>query len=286
MLSDDATSVPTGLVSTRWLADHLGAPDLKLADATWYLPTLERDARAEYARAHIPGAVYFDIDEIADEQSALPHMLPSAAKFSSRMRRLGLGDGTRIVVYDNNRYSASARAWWMLRVFGHPEVAVLDGGLAKWLAEGRPVDDRPVVPREAHFTARQNHLLVRDLEQIRANLVARREQLVDARSGGRFAGTEPEPRAGLRGGHIPQSLNLPHLDLIAGDGTLLPAEPLRRRFAALGVDQRRPIVTTCGSGVTACTIALALYQLGVADVAVYDGSWSEWGARSDTPIES
>jgi thiosulfate/3-mercaptopyruvate sulfurtransferase len=213
-------------------------------------------------------------------------MLPSPVKFSSRMRKLGLGDGTRIVVYDNNRYSASARAWWMLRLFGHPDVAVLDGGLAKWRAEGRPVDDRPVVPREAHFTARQNNLLVRDLEQLRSNLVGRREQVIDARPAGRFAGTEPEPRPGLRGGHIPQSLNLPHLDLIAADGTLLPAAELRRRFAALGIDQRRPIVTTCGSGVTACTVALALHQLGAPDVAVYDGSWSEWGGRGDTPIET
>jgi len=276
----------TGLVSTQWLAEHRDAPDLKVVDATWFLPTLQRDAKAEYARAHIPGAVHFDIDDIADEHSPLPHMLPSAAKFSSRMRKLGLGDGTRIVVYDNNRYSASARAWWMLRLFGHPEVAVLDGGLAKWLAEGRPVDDRPVIPREAHFTARQNNLLLRDLEQIRANLVARREQVVDARPGGRFAGSEPEPRAGLRGGHIPQSLNLPHLDLVAGDGTLLPAAELRARFEAQGIDPRRPIVTTCGSGVTACTVALALHQLGAAEGAVYDGSWSEWGGRRDTPVES
>jgi len=276
----------TGLVSTQWLAEHRDAPDVKVVDATWFLPTLERDARAEYAQTHIPGAVYFDIDDIADDQSALPHMLPSPVKFSSRMRKLGLGDGTRIVVYDNNRYSASARAWWMLRLFGHPDVAVLDGGLAKWRAEGRPVDDRPVVPREAHFTARQNNLLVRDLEQIRSNLVARREQVIDARSTGRFTGTEPEPRPGLRGGHIPQSLSLPYLDLIAADGTLLPPAELRQRFAALGIDQRRPIVTTCGSGVTACTVALALHQLGAPDVAVYDGSWSEWGGRSDTPIES
>jgi thiosulfate/3-mercaptopyruvate sulfurtransferase len=276
----------TGLVSTQWLAEHRDAPDVKVVDATWFLPTLERDARAEYAQAHIPGAVYFDIDDIADDQSALPHMLPSPVKFSSRMRKLGLGDGTRIVVYDNNRYSASARAWWMLRVFGHPDVAVLDGGLAKWQAEGRPVDDRLVVPRETHFTARQNNLMVRDLEQIRSNLVARREQVIDARSTGRFTGSEPEPRLGLRGGHIPQSLNLPYLDLIAADGTLLPTAELRRRFAALGIDQRRPIVTTCGSGVTACTVALALHQLGAPDVAVYDGSWSEWGGRSDTPIET
>jgi thiosulfate/3-mercaptopyruvate sulfurtransferase len=277
---------PTGLVSTAWLAEHLHAPDLKVVDATWYLPTLQRDARAEHAAAHVPGAVYFDIDDIADEQSPLPHMLPSPAKFSSRVRKLGLGDGTRIVVYDANRYSASARVWWMFRVFGHSDIAVLDGGLVKWRAEGRPLDDRPVVPREAHFSARQNHLLVRELEQIRANLVERREQLVDARPAGRFRGTEPEPRPGLRGGHIPQSLNLPHLDLLAADGTLRPPAELRARFDAIGLELGRPIVTSCGSGVTACTVALALHQLGLPDVAVYDGSWSEWGGRGDTPVES
>jgi thiosulfate/3-mercaptopyruvate sulfurtransferase len=276
----------TGLVSTEWLAGHLDAPDLKVVDATWYLPTLARDARAEYAAAHIPGAVHFDIDDIADQDSALPHMLPGPAKFSSRVRRLGLGDGTRIVIYDANRYSASARAWWMFRVFGHPDVAVLDGGLAKWRAEGRPLDDRPVAPREAHFTARQNHLLLRELEQVRANLVGRREQLVDARSAGRFQGAEPEPRAGLRAGHIPQSLNLPFLDLVAADGTLRPPAELRQRFDAIGLELDRPIVTTCGSGVTACTVALALHRLGAGEVAVYDGSWSEWGARGDTPVES
>lgn len=274
------------LVSTEWLAARLTAPDLKVADATWFLPTVGRDARAEYEQAHIPGAVFFDIDEIADEASPLPHMLPDAVKFSSRMRRLGLGDGTRVVLYDNNKYSASARAWWMLRLFGHPEVAVLDGGLAKWRAEGRPVTDEPVVPKDAHFTPRQNNLLLRDLEQMRANLLSRREQVVDARSRGRFAATEPEPRAGLRGGHIPGSVCLPHLELIATDGTLLPESELRRRFAAAGVDINRPVVTSCGSGVTASTLALALYMLGREDVAVYDGSWSEWGGRSDTPVET
>jgi thiosulfate/3-mercaptopyruvate sulfurtransferase len=274
------------LVATAWLAAHLDAPDVKVADATWFLPTLGRDARQEYAEAHIPGAVFFDIDDIADAASPLPHMLPDAAKFSSRMRRLGLGDGTRIVLYDNNKYSASARAWWTLRLFDHPEVAVLDGGLAKWRAEGRPVTDEPVTPKEAHFTARQNNLLVRDLEQMRANVLSRREQVVDARSRGRFAGIEPEPRAGLRGGHIPGSVCLPHLELIATDGTLLPEPELRRRFAAAGVDANRPVVTSCGSGVTASTLALALYRLGRDDVAVYDGSWSEWGGRSDTPVET
>ena len=276
----------SALVDTAWLAAHLDAPDVKVADATWFLPTMRRDARKEYAEAHIPGAVFFDIDDIADDASPLPHMLPDPVKFSSRMRRLGLGDGTRIVLYDNNSYSASARAWWMLRLFGHPDVAVLDGGLAKWRAEGRRVTDEPVTPKAAHFTARQNNLLVRELEQMRANLMSRREQVVDVRSRGRFAGTEPEPRAGLRSGHIPGSVSMPHLELIGGDGTLLPEPELRRRLTAARVDLTRPLVTTCGSGVTASTVALALYQLGRDDVAVYDGSWSEWGGRDDTPVET
>jgi thiosulfate/3-mercaptopyruvate sulfurtransferase len=274
------------LIDTAALAAQLGAPDLKVVDATWFLPTIARDARREYAEAHLPGTVYFDIDEVADDAGPLPHMLPDPVKFSSRARRLGLGDGTRIVVYDNNKYSASARVWWMFRVFGHPDVAVLDGGLAKWRAEGRPLSDEAVIPREAHFTARQNHLLVRELEQMRANVLSRREQIIDARSPGRFAGTEPEPRQGLRSGHIPGSLSLPHLELIGADGTLLPEDELRARFAAAGVDLDRPIATTCGSGVTAGTLALALYQLGRDNVAVYDGSWSEWGARSDTPVDT
>jgi thiosulfate/3-mercaptopyruvate sulfurtransferase len=273
------------LVSTEWLAERLGAPDIKLADATWFLPPMGRDARQEYARAHIPGAVYFDIDDIADSDNPLPHMLPDAAKFASRARQLGLGDGVRIVLYDNNRYSASARAWWMFRAFGHGDVAVLDGGLGKWQAEGLPVDDAVVTPRESHFTARQNHLLIRDLEQMRANLVSRLELVIDARAAGRFAGTDPEPRAGLRSGHIPGSVCVPYLELIGADGTLASQDVLRRRFAAAGIDQR-PITTTCGSGVTACTLALALYDIGIPEVAVYDGSWTEWGSRTDTPVET
>jgi thiosulfate/3-mercaptopyruvate sulfurtransferase len=274
------------LVSTSWLAEHLNAPDVRVVDATYTLPTMNRNPRAEYKEAHIPGAVFFDIDDVADETSDLPHMVPDAAKFSSRVRKLGLGDGVRIVCYDNNRFSASARAWWMFRMFGHDDVVVLDGGLGKWRADGHPVDDHPVTPTERHFTARQNNLLYRDLDQIRAHVVNPTEQLVDARSAGRFRGEEVEPRPGMRAGHIPHSLNLPHGDLIAPDGTFLPTEVLQQRFAEAGVDPRKPIATTCGSGVTACTLALALYQLGVPDVAVYDGSWTEWGGRADTPIET
>lgn len=278
------SSEQNALVTTAWLAEHLNAPDIRVVDATYTLPTLNRNPRAEYDEAHIPGAVFFDIDNVADEKNELPHMVPDAAKFSSRVRKLGLGDGVRIVCYDNNRFSASARAWWMFRMFGHDDVVVLDGGFGKWRAEGHPVNDHAVTPSERHFTARQNNLLYRDLDQIRAHVVNPTEQLVDARSAGRFRGEEVEPRPGMRAGHIPHSLNVPHGDLIAPDGTFLPTDVLQRRFAEAGVDPRRPIATTCGSGVTACTLALALYQLGMPDVAVYDGSWTEWGGRPDTPI--
>ena len=277
-------AAPEALVSTEWLAEHLGSPDVRVVDATWHLPNQGRDARAEYAAAHIPGAVYFDIDDISDESSSLPHMLPSPAKFSSRVRKLGLGDGVRIVVYDANRFMASARVWWMFRLFGHDDVAVLDGGLAKWQAEGRPVDDQPVRPVERHFTARMNNMLVRDLEQMRANLARPTEQVVDVRSAGRFDATEPEPRPGLRSGHIPGSINLPFGELVAADATLKPQAVLRERMAQAAIDLDRPIVTSCGSGVSAAVLSLALFTLGCPGAAVYDGSWSEWGSRTDTPI--
>lgn len=281
-----ASIEPNALITTSWLAEHLNAPDIRVVDATYTLSTLNRNPRAEYDDAHIPGAVFFDIDDVADEANDLPHMVPDAAKFSSRVRKLGLGDGVRIVVYDNNRFSASARVWWMFRLFGHDDVVVLDGGLGKWRADGHPVDDHPVTPTERHFTARQNNLLYRDIDQIRDHVVNPSEQLIDARSAGRFRGEEAEPRPGQRAGHIPHSLNLPFTDLIAPDGTFLPTEALRQRFGEAKVDPKKPIATTCGSGVTACTLALALYQLGVSDVAIYDGSWTEWGGRADTPIES
>lgn len=276
---------PEALVSTDWLARHLDAPDVRVVDCTYILPPTTRDARREYEERHIPGAVFFDIDDIADSDSPLPHMLPSAEKFSSRVRKLGLGDGSRIVVYDTHGLMSAARAWWMFRVFGHGDVAVLDGGLPKWLKEGRPVEDTPPMPRDRHFTARMNRFLVRDLDQVRAALDRKREQVVDARSAGRFRGVDPEPRPGLRGGHMPGALNVPYTSLLDPETkTFLPAEELARVFRRAGVDLRRPIVTSCGSGVTACVVALGLYLLGRDDVAVYDGSWTEWGGRADTPV--
>lgn len=278
---------PDALVSTEWLAERLNAPDVRIVDASWYMAAQKRDPKAEYSAEHIPGAVFFDIDDIADSASALPHMLPSPEKFSSRVRKLGLGDGSRIVLYDGSgQMIASARAWWMFRAFGHQDVAILEGGLPKWKKEGRPVEDLPPMPRERHFTARFDSTLVRDVEQMKANVGSRREQVLDARSQGRFRGTEPEPRAGLRGGRIPGSLNLPYGVLFNPDGTLLSAEALKAKFRAAGIDLGKPVAATCGSGVSACVLAFALHLLGHRQVAVYDGSWTEWGGRNDTPVET
>ena len=276
---------PDALVSTEWLAAHLDAPDLRIVDGTFTLPGVKPTGRELYDARHIPGAVFFDIDDIADEHNPLPHMLPSPEKFSARMRKLGLGDGHKIVVYDSAGLSSAGRPWWMLRVFGHRDVAILDGGLPKWQAEGRPVTDDVPILRERHFTARLNTLLVRDKGQLLDNLNSGREQVVDARSRGRFEGTAKEPRAGLRSGHIPGSLNLPYDELTdAKTRTLLPAEVLAERFAAAGLERDKPVVTSCGSGVTACALAFGLHLLGWPEAAVYDGSWSEWGLPGDTPV--
>ena len=277
----------SALVSTRWLEDHLASPDVRIVDATYFLPHHERDPRAEFEQRHIPGAVFFDIDEIADDATDLPHMVPSAPKFSARVKKLGLGDGARIVCYDANNFCASARAWWMFRLFGARDVAVLDGGLEKWRAEGRPLEDLPRRPTERHFTPRQNNFLFRNLEQVRRNITTKEEQVVDARPEGRFYGREPEPRPNMRPGHIPGSLNLPHTAVLDADtNTMLSPQRLRPVFAEAGVAPATPVVSTCGSGVSAAVINLALYELGREDAAVYDGSWAEWGGRNDTPVET
>jgi thiosulfate/3-mercaptopyruvate sulfurtransferase len=278
---------PDALVSTDWLAGHLEAPDVRVVDGSYHLPWAKRDARAEYAEQHIPGAIFFDVDEFSDTANPLPHMLPSAEVFAAKVRKLGLGDGNRIVVYDSSGVGTAARVWWTFRVFGHSEVAVLDGGLPKWLKEGRPVESALPVPRERHFTARLIHARLRDIDQMRLNIESGREQVLDARTAGRFEGREPEPWPGRRGGHIPGSLSLPYNSLIdPATGTVKPAEELKRLFDGAGVDMSRPVVTSCGSGITAAILSLGLYLIGHKDVSLYDGSWSEWGGRSDTPVET
>ncbi len=273
------------LVSTEWLAAHLNDADLRVVDATWYLPHLKRDPRAEHLAAHIPGAVFFDIDEVKDPGNPLPHMLPAAPDFARAVGALGIGDGDRVVVYGGRFGIAAARVWWTFRVFGYERVAVLDGGLARWRAQGHPVEQGPVSPALRHFTARLRPELVRDLAGMRGNLESRREQVVDARSSGRFLGTEPELRPGLRGGHIPGSRSLPYDRLFrADDGTMLDPAALGQAFADAGVAVDKPVVTTCGSGVSAAVLALGLYRLGRRDAPVYDGSWTEWGGRADTPV--
>jgi len=273
----------TPLVSTAWLADHIEAPDIRVADASWYLPQAGRDAKAEYRAVHIPRAVFFDIDDLSDEASELPHMLPSAIKFGSRMRRMGLGDGHLIVVYDGAGIYSSPRAWWMLRAMGHEEVVVLDGGLPKWRRESRPLEDLVPNPVRRHFTPRPNRELARDFAQMLANLESRREQVVDARGAARFFGREEEPRAGVKPGHSAGSANIPYSELVAADGTLKPKPALAEIFREHGIDPAEPVVTTCGSGITAAIDLLALTVVGAKDAALYDGSWAEWGARDDAP---
>ncbi len=281
------TATTDAVVSTDWLADHLSAPDVRVVDATLSLPNEDWTAWTRFEAEHIPGAVFFDIDDIADSDSTLPHMLPAPEKFSSRVRRLGLGDGTRIVVYDQQGLRSAARVWWSFRLFGHDDVAVLDGGLPKWLAEGRPLAQGPIYPGERHFSARMNTLMVRDKEQMLANLRNGREQVLDARSRGRFQGTEPEIWPGRRGGHIPGSRSLPFTELLRSDNqTLRSPDELRRCFEAAGIDMKRPVVTTCGSGITAAVLALGLHVAGHKEVAIYDGSWAEWGLPGDTPVEN
>ncbi|MGH1417380.1 MAG: 3-mercaptopyruvate sulfurtransferase [Hyphomicrobiaceae bacterium] len=274
------------IVETDWLANHLQAPDIVIFDGSWYMPGSERDPKAEYLENHIPGALFFDIDDLVDDQSDLPHMLPSTVKFASRMKKLGVGDGARIVVYDTDGLFSAARVWWTFRAMGHDEVAVLNGGLKKWIAEDRQVDDGPAPPRtERHYTPRLNAELIRDIDDIRG-MIGRENthQIVDARPAGRFAGRDPEPRPGLRQGHIPGSKNLPHNLVLNDDGTMKSQLELSAIFRQAGIDPRAPVVTTCGSGVTASIIALALAVTGQTNAPVYDGSWAEWGMDNGLPI--
>lgn len=271
------------LVSTDWLAAELGARDLRILDATTFLPGTGRDARAEYEAAHIPGAVFFDIEEVSDPDSPYPHTWPQPHLFASRMRALGLGDHDRIVVYDNSPLHTSARAWWMLRSFGARQVAILDGGLAKWLEEGRPVESGRPAPRPGHFTPHP----VEGAMLAKADILALHDRddhvLADARAGDRFRGEAAEPRAGLAAGHIPGSRSLPQGSLYRADNTMKTGAELRALFTEAGVDLKKPLVATCGSGVTACVLLFGAHLLGKTDLQLYDGSWSEWGSDPDTP---
>ncbi|CAN5368613.1 3-mercaptopyruvate sulfurtransferase [soil metagenome] len=273
------------VVSTAWLAEHLNAPDIAIIDASWYLPAAGRNAKAEFAAARIPGAQYFDIDEIADTASPLPHMLPSPEKFASRVKKLGIGDGKMVIVYDGAGIFSAARAWWMFRVFGHDDVAVLDGGFKKWQAEGRPVEeDPPRVPQERHFTARYQSMMVRDRAGVARAVEKSSAVIADARSPARFRGEEKEARAGVRSGHMPGARNVHYATLLNPDGTLKLPDELARIFAEAGVDVARPVITSCGSGVTAAVLSLGLTLIGARDHALYDGSWTEWGGDPVLPI--
>ncbi|MCR8825138.1 3-mercaptopyruvate sulfurtransferase [Pseudosulfitobacter koreensis] len=279
-MSDD----PKTLVSTEWLAKHLKDPDLRILDASWYLPDAKRDPKAEYDAAHIPGARFFDIDDISDARSDLPHMAPPVEKFMSRMRAMGVGDGHQVVVYDGAGILSAPRVWWVFRLMGHENVAVLDGGLPKWQAEGRAVEDMPPVVKDRHLTVRFQNQLVRDVTQVSQASKLGDAQIVDARSAPRFRGEAPEPREGLRAGHIPGSRNVPYGTLLNEDNTLKSPEDTRAVFEAAGVDLGAPLITTCGSGITAAVLALALERIGVDAWSLYDGSWAEWGMFPTVPV--
>jgi thiosulfate/3-mercaptopyruvate sulfurtransferase len=275
---------PKTLVSTDWLANHLKDPDLRVLDGTWFMPSEGRNAKAEYAQAHIPGARFFDIDDISDNRSDLPHMAPPVEKFMSRMRSMGVGDGHQVVVYDAHGLFSAARVWWLFRLMGQDNIAVLDGGLPKWQTEGRPTEDMPPIVRDRHMTVRRQNQMVKDVTQVSSASKLGDYEILDARSPGRFRGDDPEPREGLRSGHIPRSKNVYYRDLLNEDGTMKTPDDLHTALNSAGVDMGKPAITSCGSGVTAAIINLALERVGKTDHALYDGSWTEWGAFPTVPV--
>jgi len=277
---------PKTLVSTEWLSAHMNDPDLRIIDASYYLPDMGRDARAEYEAGHIPGARFFDIEEIADGRSDIPHMVAPVEKFMSRMRAMGIGDGHQVVVYDGMGLFSAARVWWNFRLMGKTDIAVLDGGLPKWAAEGREVEDMPPIVRDRHMTVQRQAHLVKDVTQVASASKLGDWQIVDARAPARFRGEEPEARPGLRAGRIPNSKNVHYATLFNADGTMKEGDALRAAFEAGGVDLDKRIITTCGSGVTAAILMLGLARLGHEDVSLYDGSWAEWGQFEQLSVET